>query len=344
MTPMKSLFILQIALTAGLLRAEEPLFSIRDHLGLVDSAIQLAVNQRYDGLIPLLERKCAATPGQPLYPFYLMLAYEAMMIDYETTKFERKFDSLGAVSEAGFNRLMKNKGNRAWMDYFLGILYVTRGAHELRFANYLSFTKSIIQGVGHLKKSVKEDSTLVDAFLYLGAYKYVRAELTSWLPFADEEKEEAVGMIEAARLRSVLSREVSQQVLTGLYGHMGEVAKSESLAADFSRRYPENRAIHWLLANVYLSKKRYADAQREFLALKPLVTGIPAEYAYNYVSVDASLAQVAFHLGEYAQCAALCDTILAVRSEDGRIEKFRRFAKKYKAKAGKKQALSGRKL
>jgi tetratricopeptide (TPR) repeat protein len=315
---------------------QEAPFSVNASRGLIDTAIVLGVNQDYGRLIPLLKERALREPGNPLFPFYLMVAYEAMMIDYETTQWEAQFDSLGQVSERGFRRLLKAGKEPAWMNYFLGILYVTQGAHELRFANYLTFTKSILKGISLLKKSVALDSTLNDAWLYLGAFNYARAELMSWLPFVEEDREEAVRMIETARQRSLFSREVSQQVLIGLYGRMGEVARAESLALDFRGRYPENRAVYFLLANVYLSKKRYAEAKREFEALKPLIAKIPLQYDYNRLSVDASLAQAAFQLGDYGGCAKLCDGILSFSSKDIRSAKFKKFARKYKARAEKK--------
>jgi len=331
------LFSLILSVFTGVLQAAENVpFSIEPYRAAIDSSVQLGIRQEYERLTLFFKEQCRLHPGDPVYPFFLMLNYEAMMIDYETTDFERPFDSLAVVSENGFKRLQKHRCNQAWMNFFLGTLYVTQAAHELRFANYLTFTKDVLRGISLLNKSVEADSAIYDAYLYLGAFQYARVALTGWLPFADDEKGEAVDMIERARNHGLMSREVAVQVLIALHGHMGDVAGAESLAADFKRRYPENRAVYWLLGNVYLAEKRYADARAEFERLVPLVDKIPVIYAYNRFSLAAELARTCYESGDYKASIAWCEKILSYQNGDKRCQKYVKFARKYLSRGRKK--------
>ena len=150
----------------------------------------------------------------------------------------------GAKSRGGFKTARKREPDNAWIPYFLGSLYVTRGAHELRFSHYLNFTKSILNGIKLLKTSVNMDSTLYDAYLYLGLFQFARAKLVGWIPMFDDEREAAITMIEKAGNESLFSREFAAQVLTGLYGHAGEMDKAAECAGRFKEKYPKNRAIY----------------------------------------------------------------------------------------------------
>ena len=307
------------------------------HQAVIDSGIMLTLDQEYDKAIALFDRHAAANPKNPLFDFYLLLTYEGMMIDYETTAWEKTFDSLSRRSEAGFKALQKQEPGNAWVPYFLGSLYVTRGAHELRFSHYLNFTRSILNGINLLKTSVKMDSTLYDAYLYLGLFQFARSKFLSWLPVFDDERDSAVSMIEKAMNESSFSRQFACQVLTGLYGHTGEIDKAIILATDFKKKYPKNRAIYWILGNACLSQKRYAEAEKEFLALRPMVeAGVPIKYPYNYVSIDALLANIAFKSGRYEESLALCRKIIAGKEADPRLVEFRQMAEKLGAKCEKR--------
>jgi hypothetical protein len=317
-------------------------FSPSPHQSIIDSSLTLALNQEYDSLFSLFQALGRKNPQNPLFDFYQMLACEAKMIDYETTAWVKAFDSLGARAERGFKKIMKREKRNPWIYYFLGNFYVTRGAHELRFSNYLNFSRNIFKGIGLIRKSVKLDSTLYDAYLYLGTYEYAKAEIFKWVPFMEDEKEEALGMIRLAMEKSLFSRQTAVQVLVGIYGHMGDVANAEKIALDFKARYPQNRAIYWLMGNVYLSKKLYARARAEFEALEPMLSGIPREYDYNTASLNAILSRVTYNLGDYRACAARCGRVLACKSGDHRMKKLKKVARKYKARAEKRLAGGGK--
>jgi tetratricopeptide (TPR) repeat protein len=299
----------------------------------IDSGITLSLEQRYTDCFDLFKRNASGHPGRVLAPFYTLMNYEAMMIDYETTDWESVYDSLSLLSEALLNAEIKRDRNDAWAHYFLGTLFVTRGAHALRFSHYLNFTTEVLKGIQLIKKSVALDSTLMDACLYLGLYQYARAELFSWLPLLGDEKNEAVELIEKAARYSLFSREVATQVLVGIYGRSGELEKAAVIAAEFKVHHPSNRAIYWLIGNVYLSQKKYRDAQKEFVTLKSMITNIPAKYAYNYISLDASLARCHYELGELDACIALCDNILARKDADKRIKELQSVAERLRKKA-----------
>jgi tetratricopeptide (TPR) repeat protein len=307
------------------------------HQAVIDSGITLTLDQEYDKAIALFKRHAAVEPKNPLFDFYLLLTYEGMMIDYETTAWEKNFDSLSRRSEAGFKALQKQEPDNAWVPYFLGSLYVTRGAHELRFSHYLNFTKSILNGITLLKTSVKMDSTLYDAYLYLGLFQFARSKFLSWLPVFDDERDAAIGMIEKAMNESTFSRQFASQVLTGLYGHTGEIDKAIALATEFKRKFPKNRAIYWILGNACLSQKRYPEAEKEFLALRPMIeAGVPAQYPYNNVSIDALLANIAYKTGRYEESLLLCGKIAAGKEKDPRLVEFRLMAEKLAVKCEKK--------
>jgi tetratricopeptide (TPR) repeat protein len=331
-----SIFVF-IFILANLVFADQQ-FKPRAFKQIIDTGTQMALNQDYGRLIPLFETAVRESSFVPFFAFYLMMAYEAMMIDYETVEWENIYDSLSLIVENGFKTMLKKDKHNAWAHYYLGSLYVTKAAHELRFSNYLNFTKSVLKGIRTLKKSVALDSTLYDAYVYLGVYQFAKAEFFDWLPFMEDDKSEAVEMIETAARKALFSREVAEQILVGLYGHMDRLDKAVEIAEDFKRRYPDNRAIYWLLGNVYLSKKKYREAGRTFETLKPMVEGIPARYLFNRVALNASLARIYYHLESYQQCIALCDQILASKTADKRILKFRKFARKYKEKSEKELA------
>ena len=301
----------------------------------IDSGIGLTLDQRYEECLALFQRHAAGEPGRFLAPFYALMTHEARMIDYETVDWEHAYDSLSLLTESLFKAEIKRDRNDAWANYFLGTLYVTRGAHALRFSRYLNFTADVLKGIQSLKRALALDSTLSDACLYLGLYQYARAELFSWLPLLGDEKNEAMELIERAARQSLFSQEVAIQVLVGIYGRNGEFDKAASLAAEFKSRHPDNRAIYWLLGNVYLSQKKYPEAQKEFSTLQGLLPGIPAQFVYNPASLNSTLARIHYETGEYAACIALCDKILALRVADKRVGELQSVTERLRTKAEK---------
>lgn len=326
-----SLFLFCLCLTpAFALLTPEP------HRSLIDSGIRLTLNQQYDSAFYLLKQASLKNPSEPLFDYYLMLAYEGMMIDYETTTWEKSFDSLYYRLEERFKLVRKQEPKNPWALYFLGTLYVTRGAHELRFSHYLNFTKSILNGIKLLKSAAALDSTLYDAYLYIGLFQFARSKLVGWIPLFDDERETAIAMMEKAADSSRFSREFALQVLAGLYGQTGELEKAEKVASRFREKYPDNRAIHWILGNAYLAQKRYTDAEREFQILKPLIeTGIPKKYQYNYVTIDLLLAEIASKTGRCNEAIAYCEHILQAVSSDKRIDEVKAMAIKLSGQCGK---------
>ncbi|OGJ87228.1 MAG: hypothetical protein A2268_06780 [Candidatus Raymondbacteria bacterium RifOxyA12_full_50_37] len=303
----------------------------------IDSGIALTMNQEYTAVVSLLKAHAAKEPSNPLFMFYLMHVYQVMMIDYETTDFKREFDSCALAAEKGFLKRAASEANNPWINYYLGNIYVTQGAYELRFANYLNFSKNILKGVKQLKKAFEKDTTLYDACIYLGLFQYAKAELFGWVTFWEDDKDVAISLIEEASKKSRYSREVAEEILIGLYGHRGEREKASAAAARVKERFPGNRAVYWLMANIYLRNKQYAAAKTEFDALAPLVNQIPATYQYNYISLDTYRAKVAFELGDYGQCLALCDTVLGRQSGDERITPFKDIVRKLKKKSAERK-------
>ncbi|MFH0920363.1 MAG: hypothetical protein V1913_08365 [Fibrobacterota bacterium] len=303
----------------------------------IDSGIAFSLSQQYTECLRLFGRHSIGEPACVLSPFYRLMTYEAMMIDYESVEWEPVYDSLSRQCETLLRAEIARDKNDAWAHYFLGTLSVTRAAHALRFSHYLNFTAEVVKGIQLLKKAAALDSTLADACLYLGLYQYARAELFSWLPLLGDEKNEAVEEIEKAAAHASFSREVAIQVLVGIYGRNGEFGRAAALAAAFKTRYPDNRAIYWLLGNAYLSKKEYREAKKEFLALRPLLRGIPRQYPYNDVSLDATLARIHFELGETDSCIARCNSVLARSGDDKRIRELQTMTERLRKKAERKK-------
>ena len=309
----------------------------KSYQSIIDSGISLTLNQQYDEAITLFKTASSKDNKNPLFDFYLMLTYEAMMVDYETTEWEKQFDSLCIRAEEGFKALEKKEPENAWVPYFLGSLQVTRGAHELRFSHYLNFTRSILNGVKLLKTSVKLDSTLNDAYLYIGLFQFARSKLVSWIPMFDDDRETAINIIEKAANGSDFSREFSTEVLIGLYGHTGEMDKAFALADSFKHKYPQNRAVYWIVGNACFAQKRYTEAEKEFLALKPMIEqGIPKKYLYNLIAVDALLSEIAFKTGRYDESLELCRNIQLVNTTDKRILELKQMARRLALKCEKK--------
>ncbi len=275
--------------------------------------MDFVATQEYDSAIAIFSSvKNDCNEKKIIKDFCLIITYEAAMVDYESDIYGREFDSLSTALETLIRGIYRKHNASPWIPFYLGSLLITKGAHQVRFAQYYDFAKNMLKGVGHIETALKRDPAMVDALFYITVYRYAKKRIVSWLPGVDDGFHSMENQMRHSISYGLFSKIVSAQILLNLYCSSKKWAEADSLLAVFREKYPTNRSFLWIAAKGAISAGRKDIAKRYFYELLPLVDLIPMDFAYNRLSIHSTLAQLEFDEKNYKMSAERCDSIIAL--------------------------------
>ncbi len=300
---MKGLFLCLVCMALSL---STHALDIKPCRSLLEQNIRLVLKQDYDSALSLCQSEIQRHPRLPAGYFFKIAVLESRMIDYECLDGEKEFYMLSGQ----LNRLVDSLlgvSDLAWLHYFKGASAVIVGLHRFRFSQPFSGSKTVFDGMRDLQTAFSMDSTLFDALLYLGLGRYVKNRLISWLAFWSQETDSsAMELLERCAAQSLFSREISRQVLVGLYTRETNYETAEKMAISFMTIYPDCRAIYWLLARIYELDKQPEKALNVYVRLDSLVQQIPLSAPYNHVMLCLKQAELFDVLGRLEDCRRFC--------------------------------------
>ncbi|MFH1761640.1 MAG: hypothetical protein ABIA63_11130, partial [bacterium] len=195
-------------------------FVIEEFLSIIEKTQNLTIRQEYDSAIIIINSVSKEYPRSPVGYYIKMITLEARMIDYENTDDEKEFLKTFNEGNSLMDSILQESGE-PWYLYFKGAMLVSLAIHQLRFTEYFNGTLMMLKGIDFLEKSHGKDSTLSDALLYPALYKYAKKQIKnkfSWAAFWHRKTDNtAISLIEKCSVESYFSKEISRQVLIGLY-------------------------------------------------------------------------------------------------------------------------------
>jgi tetratricopeptide (TPR) repeat protein len=277
---------------------------------IISKGIDYVILQEYDSALTLFSsNKEVSEEKRTILDFCRIMTLEAIMIDYESNLWEKEYDSLSQRLENLLHQKIKQVNKEGWPRFYLGALLITKGAHQIRFARYFDFTKSMLSGMGYIRRAYQLDSSIVDAALYLSLYDYAKSRLISWLPGVDDGSETAIAFLENAAKRGFFTKAVAAQALVTLYAESGKWDSAKETADKFCIKYPTNRAMRWMLGKAAYSGDNFDLARKCFNELIPLIDKIPEHYPYNVLSLHWHLASLDYETGNFKEARERCDLI-----------------------------------
>jgi tetratricopeptide (TPR) repeat protein len=285
---------------------------------LVLRGIELTVNHHYQEAQSCFDSLANSLPDHPAGPFFKAAVLHSRMLDYESDRGTAEFARLVQEAIASASRRLHQNPSDAWCLFFRGAAYGYRAFHAARQGQYLAAFHDGQLSVQDLEKAVTLDSSLADAYLGIGSYKYWRGKLLrylSWLPFVPDEREEGIRLIRLAIAKGRYCYLTGLNDLAWVLIDAGRFDEAAQAAQRGLASYPESRFFLWPLAEAYFAKQDYPAAVHWYECLLASVLRAPENNHYNEIICRLKLARAYCALGQADKARMHATTVLSLKLE-----------------------------
>ena len=213
---------------------------------LLQGAVIATVEQEYERAFRLVDQAIGLAPQDPLGPLFRAATLQSRMMDYEVYADEKEFfKSLKQCRQLAEKKLQR-RPNDAWGHFALGSAYGYEAFYVGKKKRYLEAAHLGWNSIKHLETAIRLDSTMYDAYLGIGTYKYYRSKLK--LLFFSDEKEEGLAMVRKACARGKYSRYAALNGLTWILLDENKAQEAFALSDSVLRAHPRSRFFMWGVA------------------------------------------------------------------------------------------------
>lgn len=286
-----------------------------------------------------------------LYPdhlvgyFYQAANLQSRMMDIEGDAWENEFYQWLDKAETIGKQMMENGDKDPWTFFYMGSVYSYKGLYQAKSGSLVQGFVSAKKGLGLLETAVEKDTTLYDAYLGLGSYKYYAGKYYKylrWLPWISDEREEGMRMIQ----KSIQGGTFSYWVGVNTFGWIQYDRKEYDDALDCFLKglqtYPKSRFFLWGAALCHLKLDRFEEAKTIYVDLLEHITSSPWNNGYNEIEARSKLAECYYGLGDYQKALDQCNAALERRVAQKikkRLNEQYDLVKKIRKNSNKKLAL-----
>lgn len=210
---------------------------------LLQRAVVLTVDQEYAAAFRAIDEALALAPQEPLGHLFRAATLQSRMMDYEDYAEEKEFfKSLKTCRQLAERKLQRNAGD-ALAHFLLGSAYGYEAFYVGKKKRYLEAAHMGWNSIKHLETAIRLDSTMYDAYLGIGTYKYYRSKL-KLLIFSDE-RETGIAMIRKACAFGKYSRFAAINGLTWVLLDENKPEEAFALSDSVLQHHPRSRFFMW---------------------------------------------------------------------------------------------------
>ena len=311
-----------------------------------DSLIQLGICQTmmtdFDSALATFKHVEKESPERMIGEFYQAATLQSMMMDYETDHWEDRFYALINEVIATCDTLLQAAPEDPWIYFYLGSAHSYLGLYQAKSGELVTGIRSAYKGIYYLREAVDKDSTLYDAYLGIGAYKYWSGkyyQYLRWLPFIRDERKQGIDMVRACVKNATFSNWVALNNLAWIEYDRGRYEESNRLFQKGLEAFPESRFFLWGAASCYFKMKDWQECAIQYEKLLASVRAEAFNNGYNEIECRVKLAKTYAELGEYERVQLHCDSVLSRDIDESvrkRLDDQYKDASKYKKLAHEK--------
>ncbi|MBC8204149.1 tetratricopeptide repeat protein [bacterium] len=275
----------------------------------IDSLIRISINEsiehNYACAESAAEEMIKIAPKSPAGYFYRAGVVNSMMLDYEDNFREDDFynylDRTIELSE----KMIRADADNPWGHFYLGGASGYLALHHTCNGRFFSALGHGLKAVKELDKTMQLDSTLYDAYLGIGNYKYWlsrRTEFLRWLPFIKDRREEGIKMIYTAMERGEFSRDTAASSLAWVLIDAGRYQHAYKTAEEALKRHPDSRFFLFASGRSLFELGRYEEAIVVYEKLLSSIRSLERNNHFNEISVLDKLAEAYYLKGNYQMC------------------------------------------
>ena len=303
----------------------------------IERNIDLTINTRFDEAIALVRDQITINPQDYEAWFYLAATLNSKMTHFENQIEEPEFNA--AIDTC--IRLLKSmvddtagiaKSVRARRSFYLGSAYGYLAYFQGKSGQYLAAFSNGITSNNLLHSAIEMDSTLYDAYLGIGVFKYWRyakLRFISWLPFIPDERDEGIAMIKKTIRSGGLSQYMAMHQLIYILADYERPEESLVYAEQVTKQYPNSQFMWWAASRAYDRSNNFDQAVRAYKRLDELLAADKNANPNHVVKCRIKLASVYERMADYQSCYDTCNDLLArigglqVDDQEDKIEEIR---------------------
>lgn len=293
----------------------------------VDSLIHRGIDQTYnsefDSALATFQKIVDAHPDHIAGYFYQAAVLQSQMMDYETDLWEEEFYAwINKAIEIGSAQIEGGDAN-AWTRFYMGSCHSYKGLYQAKAGGLISGIKSARKGLACFSEAIEMDSTLYDAYLGIGNYKYWSGKFYKffrWLPWISDERDEGVLLVILSINRGMFSHWVGINSLAWIEYDRKQYASALGHFLSGLERYPKSRFFLWGAADAYFQLGIYDKAAEIYEELLVSIRNGLLNNGYNEVICRFKLVKTYFAQRLYEETLRHCDAILKIET-DAKITK-----------------------
>jgi len=280
----------------------------------IPRGIELTINNQFDEAVQVFSTACQQTPGDYRAHFYLAATLDSKMTHYENdadaAAFNTAVDSVILLVEA---EMSESATEKAELIFYLGSAYGYRAYFLGRRGSWYSAIANGKKATSLLQQAVDLDSTLYDAYLGIGSYKYwlySKIKFITWLPFIPDERAEGIEMIRKPIAMNAPSKYMAMHQLIYILTDYKKAKEAIVYADTLVQRYPRSQFMLWAAAHAYSKNKNHTRAIFVFEKLSRLLEEDPNPNPSHLIKCGYKLADLYMQKSWYQECFAECTRIL----------------------------------
>lgn len=268
---------------------QEPLKSM------ILQGIELTINNQFDQAIELYSKFVETYPDHPIGYFYIAAAVQAKMLDAEDYESREIFYTAINRSIALADSLIQIDKNNGWIYFYYGSGLLYRSFMKSKESKWFSAYRDASRGVKYLERAVEEDSSIIEAYLGIGSYKYwksARTNFLTWLPFISDEREEGLSLIRKAIRDGIFVKWVGRDQLCWVLLDRGDYQEALDIAMQNCEAFPDSRFFKWTLASATFHAKKWADSFKIYKNLLAEVRQFENNNHFNEIDCLVHMAEI----------------------------------------------------
>ena len=312
------IFLISLALTYTAV-SQTPFTSDVDSLIL--HGIDCTFTCEFDSAMDLFQSVVDQYPEHIVGYFYQAATLQSKMMDYETDLWEEPFyQKIDQAISVG-QRQIEEARDDPWTYFYLGNTYSYKGLYQAKTGGLIPGFINARKGLYYLEKSVELDSSLYDAYLVIGNFKYWEGRFyryLKWLPWVSDERREGLRMIRQSIKQGTFSRWVGLNSLAWIEFDRKRFVIALKLFREGLRRYPGSRFFLWGMAHASFRMKNYIEAILYYQEILDSILSNDLNNGYNEAECHLKIGLCRFYLEEFDQAIENFDAVLN-RSMDEKI-------------------------
>jgi tetratricopeptide (TPR) repeat protein len=302
----------------------------------IDQGMQLTINNKFSEAIGIYDRQIEIDTDNYKAYFYLAATLQAEMTHYENYSAGESFNNaIDKTIDLVESELSSQKtfadSQAAQLYFYLGSAYGYRASYQGETGKWYKAIGSGKSAKKYLDKAILYDSTLYDAYLGIGTYKYWLSSKTKfliWLPFIGDSREEGIAMIKKAVEKNCRSKYMAMHQLIFILLNYNKFREAIPYAEQVIEKFPESEFMWMAAAHTYFKNKDYQNAEPAYHKLIQLSQFDEIPNPSHLVKYKLKLAQIYFATKRYHESYSQCEEVILMSDDDLLSDKAKEDIKK----------------